>query len=113
MSLLWIDPKYIGPDGRANPEFIQVPSTPGELGQFVILRGKANWSLDASLNKDVDLPGRTALRIHVTMQNVLNHPIFGTPNWNGNPSINSSTFGQTTNPINGARQMYIRGEIRF
>ncbi|OFW10625.1 MAG: hypothetical protein A3H96_01375 [Acidobacteria bacterium RIFCSPLOWO2_02_FULL_67_36] len=113
VSLLWIDPKYIGPDGRANPEFIQVPSTPGELGQFVILRGKANWSLDASLNKDVDLPGRTALRIHVTMQNVLNHPIFGTPNWNGNPSINSSTFGQTTNPINGARQMYIRGEIRF
>jgi hypothetical protein len=109
----WIDPKYIGPDGRANPAYLQVPTTPGELGERVILRGKANWTLDASLNKSIELPSRASLRIHVTMQNVLNHPIFGTPNWNGEPSINSTTFGQTTNPINGARQMYIRAEMRF
>jgi hypothetical protein len=109
----WIDPKFIGPDGRANPQYIQAPTTPGELGERVILRGKANWTLDASLNKNVELPSRTSLRIHVTMQNVLNHPIFGTPNWNGDPSVTSTTFGQTTNPINGARQMFIRAEIRF
>lgn len=109
----WIDPKYIGPDGRANPEFIGVPTTPGERGQRIILRGRVSWNLNASLNKNFDLPGRAGLRLHVTMQNVLNHPIFGTPSWNGNPSVTSTTFGQVSNPINGARQMYLRTEITF
>jgi hypothetical protein len=109
----WIDPKYIGADGRANPEFIQMPTEPGVLGQRLILRGKATWNLDTSLNKNFGLPGRMNMRLHVTMTNVLNHPIFGAPDWNDNPSITSTTFGQTTNPINGARQMYIRAEIGF
>ncbi|HJR61218.1 MAG TPA: TonB-dependent receptor [Vicinamibacterales bacterium] len=113
LNRYWIDPKYIGPDGRANPEYIRVPSAPGELGQLVILRGKATWNLDAALNKDFDLPGRTNLRLHVTMTNVLNHPVWGTPDWNDFPSITSTTFGQTGSPINGARQMYIRTEISF
>ena len=109
----WIDPKFIGPDGRANAQYLRVPSTPGELGERVILRGRNTWNLNASLNKEVELPGRASLRLHVTMTNVLNHPVFSTPNWNGEPSINSTTFGQITNPINGARQMYLRTEIRF
>ena len=109
----WIDPRYIGPDGRANPEFIAVPSTPGELGQRIILRGKNTWNLNGSLNKDVKLYGRTTLTIHVTVTNVFNHPVWGSADWNDDPSINGTTFGQLTNPINGARQMYVRGEIRF
>ena len=109
----WIDPKYIGPDGRANPEYIRVPTEPGELGQRIILRGKATWALDASLNKNFELPGRLGMRLHVTMTNVLNHPIFGAPDWNDFPNITSTTFGQTTNPINGARQMYVRAEFTF
>ena len=113
LNRYWIDPKYIGPDGRVNPEFIQVPSTPGELGQRVILRGKAQWNLDAALNKDFDLPGRMNVRLHVTMTNVFNHPVWGTPDWNDFPNITSTTFGQVGNPINGARQMYIRTEISF
>ena len=109
----WIDPKFIGPDGRANPDFIRVPSEPGELGQRIILRGKPTWNLDASLNKDFDLPGRTFLRLHVTMTNVLNHPVWGAPDWNDNPGITSTTFGQVDGPINGARQMYFRAQIGF
>jgi len=113
----WIDPKYIGADGRANPEFIQVPSEPGVLGQQVILRGKNTWVLHGSLNKDFDLPGRTSMRLHLTMTNVLNHPVWTAPNWNGNPSINSTTFGQTGSPYtgndHGSRQAYFRVEVRF
>jgi hypothetical protein len=113
LNRYWIDPKYIGPDGRANPEFIQLPTTPGELGELIILRGKSTWTFDTALNKDFNLPGRASLRLHVTVTNVFNHPIWGTPGWSGNPSINSTTFGQTGNPINGARQMYLRTEISF
>ncbi len=110
----WIDPKFVGPDGRANPDFIQVPSTPGELGQYVILRGKNTWTLDAALNKDFSLPGRANLRLHMTMTNVLNHPIWNAPGWSGGYiSITSTTFGQIGSPFNGARQMYLRTEITF
>jgi hypothetical protein len=49
----------------------------------------------------------------VTVPNLLNHPIWGSADWNDDPSINGTTFGQLSNPINGARQMYVRGEIRF
>ena len=34
-QLYWVDPKLIGPDGRANPEYLAVPTTPGEWGQFI------------------------------------------------------------------------------
>jgi hypothetical protein len=109
----WIDPKLIGPDGRANPEYLMPPTTPGEFGQFIELRGRNVWNLDASLNKTTTIFGRTSMTIHVTMQNVLNHPVFSTPGFRGETSIQSQTFGQTDGPINGARQMYARVEFRF
>src|SRR4030095_9857504 len=31
------DEKLIGPDGRANPEYLTVPTTPGEWGQLITL----------------------------------------------------------------------------
>ena len=109
----WIDPKLIGPDGRANPEYLMPPTTPGEFGQFIELRGKNVWNLDASLNKTTTIFGRTAMTIHVTMTNVLNHPVFSTPGFRGETSIQSQTFGQIEGPINGARQIYSRIEFRF
>lgn len=109
----WIDPKLIGPDGRANPEYLTPPTTPGEFGQFIELRGRNVWNLDASLNKTTTIWGRTAMTIHVTMTNVLNHPVFSTPGFRGETSIQGTTFGQTTAPINGARQMYARLEFKF
>jgi hypothetical protein len=117
----WIDPKYIGPDGRANPQFIQVPTEPGVLGDMVILRGKNTWVLHGSLNKDFDLPGRASMRLHLTMTNILNHPIWTAMNWNAgsntNANINSTTFGQINGPYtgndHGARQAYFRVEVRY
>lgn len=119
LAMYWIDPRLIGPDGRANPEYLAPPTTPGEFGQFLYLRGTNIWQLDGSLNKNAEIFGRFGLNIHVTIQNVLNHPVWSTPGFLGDTSITSTTFGQTTAPLTGgglglgARQMYARVEFRF
>lgn len=119
-SRYWVDPRLIGPDGRANPEYLQVPTTPGELGQFLYLRGVNVWNVNASLNKTTAIVGRTRMTIHLTVENVFNHPVFGTPGFLGSADITSQTFGQTTNPLtggiltaNGARGMYLRLDFSF
>jgi hypothetical protein len=111
----WIDPKLIGPDGRANPEYLAPPTAPGEFGQLIYLRGKNVWNLDGSLNKSVALAGRTQFTIHVTIQNLLNHPVWSTPGFLSETSIQSTTFGQSTNPLNNAtpRNVYVRGSFAF
>ena len=72
-SRYWVDPILFGPDGAANPEYLAPPTAPGEWGQTIYLRGRNVWTLDASFNKTTALVGRSALSIHVTIQNVLNH----------------------------------------
>jgi hypothetical protein len=113
LNLYWVDPKLIGPDGRANPEYLAPPTTPGEFGQFIMLRGKNFWNLDASLQKTTTIFGRTAMTVHLTFTNVLNHPVFTTPGFRSDVSIQSQTFGQIDGPSNGARQVYSRIEFRF
>ncbi len=119
LNRYWIDPKLIGPDGRANPEYLAPPTTPGELGQFIYLRGVNIWQLDGSLNKTVPFYGRTRVLVHLTVQNVLNHPIWSTPGFLGDTSIQSQTFGQSTGVLTGggmglgARQMYLRVGFQF
>ena len=116
----WLDPKLVGPDGRANPAFLGAPTTPGEFGQFIWLYTPKTWTLDASLSKQIRLPGETSFVIHFTAQNVLNHPIWGSGlGYLVDANITSTTFGQTAGPVTtpnppyGARQMYLRGEFRF
>lgn len=121
LNMYWVDPRLIGPDGRANPEYLQVPTTPGEFGQFVYLRGANVWNLDGSLNKTASLFGRTSMTLHLTVQNVLNHPIWSNGlGFLNDANITSNTFGLTSAPLtggtlspNGARQMYARVEFRF
>ena len=53
--------------------------------------------------------------MHVTATNVLNHPIWSTPGFLGQTSIQSITFGQSTQPANNAnpRNLYLRGTVGF
>jgi len=115
LNRYFIDPKIIGPDGRANPAFIAPPTTPGEQGQLIYLRTPKLWNVDASLNKSVQLsPNGVMLTLHVTATNVFNHPVWGTGlGFLTDANITSTTFGQTTGPANGARQMYVRMEVKF
>ena len=72
----WIDPKLIGPDGRANPQYLAPPTTPGEFGQFVYLRGPNIWNVDASLNKSFRVTNDVKFTLHITATNLLNHPVW-------------------------------------
>src|SRR5207247_7563194 len=110
-----IDAMLIGPDGRANPAYIDVPTTPGEFAQIVYLRGRNNWSLDGSLNKQVRITSGVTFTMHVTATNVLNHPIWSTPGFLGQTSIQSITFGQSTQPANNPfpRAVYLRDTVEF
>ena len=111
----FIDPKIIGPDGRANPAYLLPPTAPGEQGQIVYLRTPNLWNLDAALNKAIPLgAGGLRLTFNITARNVLNHPVWSTGlNPLADANITSTTFGQTTRPLNSARSFFIRTEISF
>ncbi len=117
LNRYFIDPKIIGSDGRANPAYLLPPTTPGELGQIIYLRGPASWNLDASLNKSVPLTSNgVMLTIHLNVLNALNHPVWGTGlGFLNDANITSQTFGQTSSPLNNAtpRRIVIRSEIKF
>ena len=111
----WIDPQLIGADGRANPAFLLPPTTPGEQGDLIYLRTPAIWNIDASLGKTFAIaPNGGSMTIFLTSRNVLNHPIWGTGlGALTDASITSTTFGQTTQPVNGARTIQLRLEVKF
>src|SRR5262249_40453 len=111
----YIDPKVIGPDGRANPAYLIPPTTPGEQGQLVYLRTPNTWNFDASLNKSVPLsPNGAELTVHLNILNALNHPVWSTGpipggvgpglNFLNDASITSTTFGQVQQPLSTARR---------
>ena len=111
----WIDPQLIGPDGRANPAFLLPPTTPGEQGELIYLRAPGIWNLDASLGKTFPIsPNGATMTIFATSRNVLNHPIWSTGlGALQDANITSTTFGQTTQPVNSARTFQIRLEVKF
>jgi hypothetical protein len=110
----WFDPKLIGPDGRANPEYLGTPQIPGVWGETIILRGMKNFNLDASLVKNFRLNERARMNIWVGAFNVLNHPVWGGGGgFAGSSSIQSTSFGIISGPSNSARSMQVRGVINF
>jgi hypothetical protein len=124
-TVLFVDPKLIGSDGRSNPALLTVPTTPGQYGQFVYLYGPSFWNVDADLEKEFPVTER----VHITFQslfiNLLNHPNFlvGTSSFlpgnsgtsvGGNvQNIQSTTFGQTTGLANGPRNIQLRLQVSF
>ena len=124
-TVLYFDPKLIGSDGRANPAFITVPTTPGQFGQFVYLYGPGFWNIDSALQKEVPIHEKVHFVFQAEFLNVMNHPTFlvGTgsfiPASSGSnlggitSSIQSTTFGQTTTTANGARNIQLRAQIVF
>src|SRR6185503_596866 len=55
---LFFDPKVIGTDGRANPQYLLSPTTPGVLGQRIFLYGPGFWNVDLGIAKRFAAPGR-------------------------------------------------------
>jgi len=114
---LFFDPKIIGPDGRANPQFLLSPTTPGELGQRIFLYGPGFWNVDLGIAKRFAAPGGVYVNFEALFLDLFNKNNFlagPTSSDTGFPiSINSTTFGQTTTTTGGPRNIQLRLLIGF
>jgi Carboxypeptidase regulatory-like domain len=116
-NVLYLDPKLIGQDGRANPQYLAYPTKPGEFGQFIELYGPSVFIPDFSLAKDIPIKERVKFNFWVTFLNAFNSPVFDVPTNGvaGTISIDSTTFGQTRSIFGGgnARAIQFRAGIVF
>jgi hypothetical protein len=106
-----VDPSLIAADGRANPQYLQVPSTPGQLGQYIVLHGNALVSNDLSITKVVPITERLKFTLQTEATNILNHPVLNIGGTGGTISIDSTTFGQANSALVAARQIQMRAQI--
>jgi hypothetical protein len=117
---LAVDPQLIGPDFRANPQFLIPNRTPGSFGQQLFIRDKNTFQWDLSIGKSFPLPiphlEEARLQIFAALNNVLNHPRWAFGDTTGNPpgSLNvfSTSFGVINGPT-GNRSVNLRAVFSF
>jgi hypothetical protein len=97
LQRLAVDPKLVGPDGRANPAFLLPNTTPGSFGELLFLRDRNTVQFDVSMTKSFRIKERAGLQVFATFNNVMNHPRWGFPDAN----VFSTTFGVVGPPGNG------------
>jgi len=116
LQRLAVDPQLIGPDGRANPQYLLPNTTPGEFGQLLFLRDKNTFQWDLSVTKAFRITEGTSFELFAGFNNVLNHPrwAFGDTAANPPASLNvfSTTFGVIGAPA-GGRTINLRGTLSF
>ena len=96
----FVDHALIGADGRANPDYLQVPTTPGQLGYNVFLYGPGLVRVDGTLAKRIAVTERLNLELRAESLNILNCANFMQGSATaiaGSTSIYGTTFGRTTN----------------
>jgi hypothetical protein len=105
----FFDRQLIGPDGRANPDFIGFPTEPGQQGQYVYLHGPGLMTVDFGLSKTFRAGGDRTFSFEALFINAFNHRNTIVGNTNGATlSIDSTTFGQTTSTALGSRDIQFR-----
>jgi len=112
---LAVDPRLIGPDGRANPQYLLPNTTPGEFGDVLFVRDRNTFLWDASLSKNVSLSRATRLQLFASFNNLLNHPRWGLGNAlaaNNALDVTSTTFGIINAPT-GQRSINFRATLSF
>lgn len=104
-----LDPKYVGTNGQANPNYINYQTTPGQFGRMLWLYAPPNFNTDMSLNKLIPVYRETNLKLQAVFLNAFNHV-----SWNGmNTTVQGTTFGTSTSLFAGARQIEIRANFQF
>jgi hypothetical protein len=112
----FFNPNVVGPDGRANANYLALPTTAGQFGTNLFLYGPHYITDDLSIAKTLPIIGeRLRTEIRAEMVNAFNHPIFQVPSGDtftvSGINISSTTFGRSTATITSARQVQFR--IRF
>jgi carboxypeptidase family protein len=119
---LAVDPRLIGPDGRANPAFLLPNTTPGEFGDNIFIRDRNTFVWNASLSKNVRLTSRANLQLFASFNNVLNHPLWNLGNAADVPppvvmDVTSTSFGLINGPNTagglGYRTINLRATVTF
>ena len=97
----------IGADGRANPQFLAPPTTPGEQGQDVYLYGPGFWTADLGLAKNFRLGRQSRINFEALFINAFNHRNLLVGNTGG------ATLSASTRPRSGRRQPRRSTRARF
>jgi hypothetical protein len=87
-------------DGRANPQYLLTPTTPGQLGYAVFLHGPGLVRIDSTIAKKTRISERMIFELRAEVLNVINAVNFmqASPSSStASLSIQSTTFGQTRN----------------
>jgi carboxypeptidase family protein len=108
LQRLAVDPRLIGPNFRANPEFLLPNTTPGEFGQLLLLTDRNTFVWNVSITKTFSVLERGRLQTFASFNNVLNHPRWGFPN----ADVFSQTFGVVGAPT-GNRTINLRATLSF
>jgi hypothetical protein len=103
------DPSLLAADGRANSQYLALPTTPGQFGQFLYIYGPWYFSFDSSINKQIPITERVRFQIQAEVLNTLNHAEFGL----GTLNINSTSFGQTSSSMTSPRNVQLRAYLRW
>ncbi|HBY61259.1 MAG TPA: hypothetical protein DEH78_15675 [Solibacterales bacterium] len=112
-NIIAFDSRFIGADGRANLEFLDSPTTPGQIGSNIFLYGPAFFQNDLGLLKQITFTERINASLEVLAINALNHPVFSLGGQGVGLDVNSTTFGQTTTMAINPRNVQLRLLIRF
>jgi hypothetical protein len=116
LQRLAVDPRLIGPDGRANPQYLLPNTTPGEFGQLLFLRDKNTFQWDLSITKAFRIKEKASFEIFAGFNNVLNHPRWAFGDTTAGPpgalNVFSTTFGVIGTP-GGNRSMNLRATLSF
>jgi len=128
LQRLGVNPSLIGPDFRANPQFLTWNTTPGEFGQFLLLRDKNSFDWNISMTKSFGITERARLSVFGSLNNVLNHPRWTYGDTTGLPPTALNTFSTqfgvmdagrivcpTCGPtsVNGNRSINLRATLSF
>ena len=113
-NVFFLDDRLIGPDGRANPQYLAPPTTPGQEGQYVYLYGPGLWNADLGVARRVRTGGSTSFNFEALFINAFNRRNTLVGNTGGATlSTDSTTFGQSTTIAIGARQIQFRLGVNF
>ena len=122
LQRLAVDSKLVGPDGRANPQYLVPNTTPGEFGDVLFVRDRNTFIWNASLSKNLSITEKTRLQLFASFNNLLNHPLWflGSPlAANNATNVFSTSFGIIGAPgsIGGAptgqRSINLRATLSF
>jgi hypothetical protein len=109
--VLTFDPKFIGPDGAANAQYLTRANTAGLWGYRPTIWGPGWYNIDLSVNKTIPIRESWRFVFQGELLNATNHPTFSI----GTLNITSTGFGQSTsgNAFSGARRIEFRANLEF